>query len=106
MINPFEMAKKIGDMKKTIDDMHLDELLITGESGGGLVKVTVNGKLEMTQVIIDPIAVDKRDVAMLQDLIVSAHNDAMAKMMAELKNKLGSELGGIPGLAGLTGLGL
>lgn len=101
MINPMELMKKIGDMQNIAKNMNLEELQIHAESGGGLVKVVVNGRLEMTALEIDPLAVDKRDVKMLQDLIISAQNEASRKMVEEIKTKIGNELG-IPGFAGLN----
>ena len=68
----------------------------TGSSGGGIVKVTVNGTFEVVDVQIDPIAVDPRDVKMLQDLIVAASHDAMEKIKDGMKDKLGGL--NIPGL--------
>ena len=54
----------------------------------------------MTAIHIDPICVDKRDVAMLEDLIVAAHHDAIANIQERIKAKTGSLLQGlnIPGL--------
>lgn len=101
MINPFDLIKKAGDMKNILQNLDLEGLQETGESGGGLVKVVVNGKLEMISLEIDPIAVDKRDIPMLQDLIIAACNMASHKMIEQLKNKIGSELG-FSGLAGLN----
>ncbi len=101
MINPMELMKKIGDMQNIAKNMNLEELQIHAESGGGLVKVVVNGRLEMTALEIDPLAVDKRDVKMLQDLIISAQNEASRKMVEEIKTKIGNELG-IPGFTGLN----
>ena len=55
---------------------NLKNITATGSSGGGLVKVTLNGKFEMVDIQIDPIAVDPRDVKMLQDLIIAATHQA------------------------------
>mgnify|MGYP003310506731 CR=1 FL=1 len=60
------------------------------------IKVTVNGTFEVVDVQIDPIAVDPRDVKMLQDLIVAASHDAMEKIKDGMKDKLGGL--NIPGL--------
>ena len=75
-------------------------MTVTGSSGGNMVQVTMNGKFEMVAIKIDPIAVDPRDVPMLQDLIVAASHDAAEKVQELLKQKSGSLLGGmnIPGL--------
>lgn len=72
---------------------------VTGQSGGGMVTVTVNGRLEVQSVKLDPICVDARDVGMLEDLIVAATNQAVteARAMAE------RELGAASGLSSMLG---
>lgn len=72
---------------------------VEGQSGGGVVKVRCTGGLEFEQVTIDPAAVDPSDVGMLEDLVLAAIRDAVAKA-----NELNQQaLGGLGGLAG--GLG-
>lgn len=96
----FDIAKKMGDIKSRVEQLHLEDVVATGESGGGLVKVTLNGRMEMVDIFLDPIVVDNPDVKMLQDLIVGAHNAASMSVMEAVKEKLGTELG-VLGLAGL-----
>ena len=55
----------------------LETLTVDGSAGGGVVKATVTGKQELVSVTIDPSAVDPEDVEMLQDLVVSAVNEAL-----------------------------
>ena len=69
--------------------------------GGGMVTVRVNGGLELVAIQIDPQAVDPRDVNMLQDLIVSAVNQAMRRA-GELAQQEMQRVTGIPG-GGLSG---
>jgi DNA-binding YbaB/EbfC family protein len=52
---------------------------VSATVGGGMVEVTANGALEIVKVVIDPQAVDPRDVAMLQDLVRAAVNEALRK---------------------------
>ena len=68
--------------------------------GGGAVKVVVDGKREVKEVVLSPDVVDPDDVEMLQDLIVAAVNEAMRKVEADSSAQLGSITGGlnIPGL--------
>lgn len=101
MFNPFDLIKKTGEMQKVLQNLNLDEMRMEAEAGGGLVKVVINGQLEIVSLVLDPIAVDNRDVKMLQDLIISAQNEANRKMVFEIKNKIGAELG-IPNLTGLN----
>ncbi|OJF76594.1 MAG: nucleoid-associated protein, YbaB/EbfC family [Treponema sp. CETP13] len=110
-INPLEFMKnasKIQEQAKHAQEQ-LDTISATGSAGGGIVKVTFNGKMEMTDIYIDPIAVDPRDVQMLQDLIVAASTAARKNVQDEIKVKLGPMVDGlnIPGLSGMLGnLGL
>lgn len=101
-MNPFDMLKNINSLKDQLGTMQedLQNISATGSSGGNIVNVTINGKFEITNVKLDPVCVDPRDVQMLQDLIIAAHHDAMSKIQNELKNKYGSMLGsmGIPNL--------
>src|SRR3954447_18483786 len=56
------------------------EQVVEGTAGGGMVKITVNGGMEFQRVTIDPRAVDPDDVAMLEDLVLAALHDALAKV--------------------------
>ena len=78
--------------------------VVEGQSGGGVVRIAVNGNLEFQSVHIDPAAVDPGDVEMLQDLILAALNDATSKLGA---GSGGLDLGGLDlgGLLGGGGLG-
>lgn len=102
MMNPFDMLKNINQLKDQFGNIQeeLKEVTATGSSGGNIVNVTVNGKFEITDIKLDPVCVDPRDVKMLQDLIIAAHHDAMAKIAETIKSKYGPLLGGmgIPGL--------
>ena len=73
---------------------------IESTAGGGAVTVTITGQLKVRSVKIDPEALDPDDVEMLQDLLVTAFNDAIAKSQ-ELQGKRLSVLTGglkIPGM--------
>ena len=69
-------------------------------AGGGMVTVTVNGHKHLLSLTIDPEVDSKEDVAMLQDLIVAAVNDAHRKVDEELKRSIGGLMSGLnlPGL--------
>ena len=57
----------------------LDEAEYEASSGGGMVSVKINGKRELTSIVIDPQVVDPDDIEMLQDLILAAVNEAVRK---------------------------
>ena len=69
-------------------------------AGGGAVTAVVNGKNQILSLTINKEAVDPEDVEMLQDLIVAAVNEALAKVHAEMAEQMGKITGGlnIPGL--------
>ncbi|MBO7124142.1 MAG: YbaB/EbfC family nucleoid-associated protein [Treponema sp.] len=100
-MNPFDFLKDLDAMKKSLGDAQnqLAQISATGSSGGNIVNLTLNGKFEITNLHLDPVCVDPRDIKMLEDLIVAAHHDAMAKIQEEIKSKFGPMLGGLQGLA-------
>ena len=75
----------------------LEEAELEGTSGGGMVKVTVNGKKTVRGISINPAAVDPDDVEMLEDLIIAALNDAYGKAEKLYEEKMGA-FGGAGGL--------
>ncbi len=101
-INPFDLMKNFGNIQGELSKVQgeLKTISATGSSGGGIVKVTLNGAMEMVSIELDPIAVDPRDITMLQDLIVAASRDAASSIQERIKEKMGPMLGGmnIPGL--------
>lgn len=100
--NMNQMLKQAQKMQEQMLKMQEEMEAKTYEatSGGGAVKVTVDGKRELLDVTISPEVVDPDDVEMLQDLIVAAVNEALRKVEAESTAQLGSITGGmnIPGL--------
>jgi nucleoid-associated protein EbfC len=75
------------------------EHVVEGQSGGGAVKIRVNGRFEFSAVQIRPDAVDPDDVGLLEDLVLAALNDASAQIGAQQQQALGG-LGGLGGLLG------
>ena len=92
--NPADLFKNAQAIKEQAEAMQkqLKDVAITGSAGGNIVKITLNGQFEILDVEIDPIAVDPRDIPMLQNLIIAAHHDAQQKMQNMLKQKLGPAL--------------
>ena len=78
----------------------LAEAKVDGSAGGGVVKAVVTGKQELVSVTIDPSAVDRADVEMLQDLIVAAVNDALRAARELGEAKMSAATGGLrlPGM--------
>ncbi|MCG3086990.1 YbaB/EbfC family nucleoid-associated protein [Sporosarcina cyprini] len=75
------MMKQMQKMQKKMAEAQeeLGEKKLEGTAGGGMVKVVVSGHKEVLEVNIDPSVIDPEDAEMLQDLIVIATNEAMAK---------------------------
>ena len=74
---------------------------IEGSAGCGMVKAVMSGKHELRRLTIDPSLVTPEDVGMLEDLIVTAVNDARGKVEAHVKEEMGKLTGGLglpPGL--------
>lgn len=93
------MMKQAQEMQERLQ-REMSELTVQGHAGGGMVTVTVNGHKHLQRVVIDPEVVSKDDVAMLQDLIIAAVNDAHRKVDEALKQKMGGMFGGLrlPGM--------
>lgn len=73
---------------------------VEASAGGGVVTALVNGKNQIVSLTIKKEAVDPEDVEMLQDLVMTAVNEALSKVQAELADKMSKITGGvsIPGL--------
>ena len=76
------------------------EQVVEGVAGGGVVKVTVTGGMDFQSVTIDPGAVDPDDVEMLQDLVLAAIHDAVARVNELQQDSLGGLGGALGGLLG------
>ena len=83
-MNPFDLVKNAKDLQNQLAKLQIEieDIEVEGSSGGGLVRLTLNGQFNMVTLQLDPIVVDNRDIPMLQDLIRSAHADAVEKMKA------------------------
>ncbi|PKM79010.1 MAG: YbaB/EbfC family nucleoid-associated protein [Firmicutes bacterium HGW-Firmicutes-13] len=94
-----QVQKMQTDMAKLQEELH--SKLVEAAAGGGVVKVVANGKKEIIELNISPEAVDPEDVEMLQDLILSAVNEALRKaedMVGEEMQKITGGLNLPPGL--------
>ncbi|MFO7654748.1 MAG: YbaB/EbfC family nucleoid-associated protein [Candidatus Krumholzibacteriia bacterium] len=80
---------------------------VTAEVGGGQVRVVMNGRHEVKSLEIQPEAVDPADVEFLQDLVVSAVNEAKRKVDEMVEKEMGGLTGGmgLPGGLNIPGLG-
>jgi DNA-binding YbaB/EbfC family protein len=102
MNNMNQMMKQVKKMQEQMlkAQEELGGKLIEGSSGGGVVTVQVNGHKKLLSIQIKPEAVDPEDVEMLQDLVITAVNDALTQAEDLANNDMGKFTGGmkIPGL--------
>jgi len=93
-MNMIKQAQKMqADLLKMQTEM--EEQTYSATSGGGVVSAVVTGKHELTELIIDPDAVDPEDVEMLQDLIVAAVNEAIRKANDDMSESMSKLTGGL-----------
>jgi len=92
--NMIRQAQKMQeDLMKMQTEM--EDMSYTAKSGGGVVTAVVTGKRELSELIIEPDAVDPEDVEMLQDLIVAAVNEAMRKAENSMNESMSKLTGGL-----------
>ena len=86
-----EMQAKFEAMQQEVASIEA-----SGQAGGGMVSVTLSGKMEMKALKIDPSLFKEDEVEILEDLILAAHNDAKAKVEAVLQQKTREMTAGLP----------
>jgi DNA-binding YbaB/EbfC family protein len=100
MGNMMKQAQKLqAKMLKMQEE--LADRTVEASSGGGMVKVVANGRQQVVGLSIEKEVVDPDDVDMLQDLILAAVNDALAKSQEMVSTEMSKLTGGlgIPGLS-------
>jgi DNA-binding YbaB/EbfC family protein len=83
----------------------LKDEVVHASAGGGMVKASVSGALELVSIEIDPQAADPQDVEILAEMVLAAVNEALRMAQELAANKLGGASQGLD-LQGLGGLGL
>ena len=86
-------------MAKAQDELKAKEII--GSSGGGKVKITMNGAQEVTAISIDPEVVNPTEADLLEDLVLAAFHDARGKVTRMVEEEMGKITGGAglpPGL--------
>jgi len=97
MKNLGQMMKQAQQMQAKMQEMQdrLKDVEVAGQSGAGMVSVTVNGKGEMKKIKLDKSIVDPEDTEMLEDLIVAAFNDAKTKVEQHVAEETQKLMGGL-----------
>ena len=98
-MNIQNMMKQAQQMQERMQKQ-MEEMRIEATAGGGMVTVVINGSKQVQSLKIEPEAVSKEDVEMLQDLILAALNDAYRKADEAMSKQMQGMMGGmkIPGL--------
>jgi len=104
-MDPNKMMAQLGQMQAQMEKAQeeLKTAYVEHSAGGGAVTVKVSGALEVSEITIKPEAIDPEDAEMLQDLLVSAVNGALAAAQQMQQQKMMGQLGGLGGL-GLPGM--
>ncbi len=94
----FGMMKQVQQLQERAKQMseELAALEIIGQSGGGMITVTMNGKFEIRSVKIDPSLMKPGEGEIVEDLFVAAAADAKAKVDAQMAEKAKDLTGGLP----------
>ena len=97
MKNLGQLMKQAQEMQTKMAEMQerLAETEVIGQSGAGMVTVTLNGKGEMRSVKVDPSLIIPAEAEVMEDLITAAHNDALSKVEAQQKEESSKMMGGL-----------
>jgi DNA-binding YbaB/EbfC family protein len=104
----FDMNKLLKQAQQMQEEMQKAQEDLAGETvqasaGGGMVTVTATGAGEITEIKIDPKAIDPDDPEFLEDAVLAAVNEALRSARSLLESRLGGMMGGL-GSLGLPGL--
>ena len=96
-MNQAAMIKQAQKMQQEMLRMQeeMENKTYSATSGGGMVTATVNGKHEVTDIQINPEAVDPDDVEMLQDMVIAAVNEALRTAETDKANQMSRMTGGL-----------
>lgn len=92
------MMGKVREMQARMERVQaeLEAMEIEGQAGGGLVRITLNGKGDMRRASIDPSLMKPDEAEIVEDLIVAAAKDAKSKVETTMQSKMAEVTGGLP----------
>lgn len=101
-----KLVKQAQEMKKKVEELQqrLENEVVVGSAGGGMVKARVNGKLRLVGIEIEKEVVNPDDIAMLQDLVVAAVSDGQNRAQEMAAEKTREALGPLAGTMDIPGL--
>tara|TARA_B100000035_G_C20912160_1_gene514499 strand:+ start:613 stop:915 length:303 start_codon:yes stop_codon:yes gene_type:complete len=85
-----ELQKKMAEAQKKVESLEAE-----GTSGGGLIKIIIDGKNNVRSVKIDESLISKEDIEILEDLILAAFNDGKEKIQKKISDEMSSITGGL-----------
>jgi len=93
-----QMMKQVQEMQSRMQEFQtrLESVFVTGNAGGGLVSVTLNGKGVMTGCAIDASLIQPEEKEIVEDLIVAAHSEARDKLEKVIAEEMKQVTGGLP----------
>ena len=93
--NIFDMLKNPQALKMQAEEMQkkMNAIQATGQAGGGMVKITLSGNMELLECLISPELSDLKDIPLLQDLIRAAHHNATEKIREAIQKEFAGSLG-------------
>jgi DNA-binding YbaB/EbfC family protein len=99
-VNPNDLMRQVQKMQQQMETIQeeANQELVEVSAGGGVVKLTINGALEIQSIEIDPEVVDPEEVDMLQDLILAAVNEGIEKAQSMVSDKMSAITGGLGGM--------
>jgi len=100
-----KLMQQVGEMQEQMQkaQAELENETVESSAGGGMVSVTENGAGDITQIKIDPKAIDPEDPELLADMVLAAVNEAIRSARSLQESKLGGLAGGALGDLGLPG---
>jgi DNA-binding YbaB/EbfC family protein len=98
MVDIMGLMKKAQAVQAKMKDVQeeLERLEVEGQSGGGMVKITLNAKGQMRRIALDPTLLKPEDGEIVEDLILAAHADARAKADRVTEEKMQAVTAGLP----------
>ncbi len=101
-MDPMDLMKNLKDLQSQMSGMQdkLNDIVVQGSAGGGMVVIDMNGSMEVLNVKIAPEVVDSDDITMIEDLVLAACNSALETLKDRMKDQASSLTGGFgfPGM--------